>query len=130
MYLKYSKTLSESTLTINLYTSGFSTDETRAIRQLGAPEIELTKEYEVSTAAVDIKVPVSTLNIKQVFQGTVDNIDDVLAEGSEFISDVAQVITEKMTELMTQYRAIQTATSSMSGQIKINDEATNTNTQE
>lgn len=129
MYLKYSKTLKDSALTITLYTSGFTTDETRAIRQLGSPSIELTKEYEVSTVAVDINTPVSTLNLTQVFEGTADNIDDVLAEGSEFITDVAQAITEKMLALMTQYRAIQTATSTMTGQIKINDEVVN-NSQE
>lgn len=125
MYLKYSKSLQDSTLTITLYTSGFTTDETRAIRQLGSPAVELTKEYEVSTVSVDINAPVSTLNLTQVFQGSVDNIDDVLAEGSEFITDIAQAITEKMVALMTQYRAIQTATSTMTGQIKINDEVNN-----
>ena len=121
MYLKYTKALKESTLTVSMYCSNFTTDETKAIRQLGAPHITLSKAYEVSGVTVDIDVAVPSLNVTQDFSGNTDTIQDVLAEGNEFISDVAQAITEVMVELMTQYKLIKSATNKTSGQIKIQD---------
>lgn len=122
MYLKYTKALKDSTLTVSLYCSNFSTDETKAIRQLGAPKITLAKSYEVSGVTVDLDVAVPSLNVSQEFKGTTDTIQDILAEGDDFIRDVAQAITDVMVELMTQYRNIQSATAKTSGQIKIQDE--------
>ena len=124
MYLKYTKALKESTLTVTMYVSNFTTDETKAIRQLGAPKIELAKAYEVSGTTVDINVAVPSLNVMQEFKGTTDTIQDILAEGDEFISDTAQAITDVMVELMNQYRTIKPAAAKMSGQIRIEDEAT------
>lgn len=123
MYLKYTKALKDSALTVSLYCSNFTTDETKAIRQLGAPKITLSKSYEVSGVTVDLNASVPSLNVNQEFKGTTDTVQDVLAEGNEFITDVAQAITEVMVELMTQYRAIQTEVAKVSGQIKIQDEA-------
>ena len=123
MYLKYTKSLKESTLAISLYCSNFTTDETRAIRQLGAPHVVLSKAYETSGVTVDIDIAVSALNLTQSFTGNTETIQDVLMEGDEFINDVAQAITEVMTALMTQYRIIESATNVTSGQIKIQDEA-------
>ena len=121
MYLKYNKSLKDSTLTISLYCSNFSTEETKAIRQLGAPKIVLSKAYEISGVTVDIETAVPSLNLTQTFVGTTDTIQDVLAEGDEFIDDVAQAITEVMLELMTQFTSIKTTVAETSGQIKIND---------
>ena len=121
MYLKYNKSLKDSTLTISLYCSNFSTEETKAIRQLGAPKIVLSKAYEISGVTVDIETAVPSLNLTQAFVGTTDTIQDVLAEGDEFIDDIAQAITEVMLELMTQFTSIKTTVAETSGQIKIND---------
>lgn len=121
MYLKYNKSLKDSTLTISLYCSNFSTEETKAIRQLGAPKIVLSKAYEISGVTVDIETTVPSLNLTQAFVGTTDTIQDVLAEGDEFIDDIAQAITEVMLELMTQFASIKTTVAETSGQIKIND---------
>ena len=126
MYLKYTKTLKDSNLTVSLYCSNFTPDETKAIRQLGAPKITLTKAYEVSGVTVDLDIAVPSLNLAQVFTGTADTIQDVLAEGNEFILDVAQAITDVMTGLMTQYRVIQSVTTKTSGQIKIQDDPEDT----
>lgn len=122
MYLKYTKVLKESNLTVTMYCSNFTPEETKAIRQLGAPKIVLTKAYEISGVTVDLDVAVPSLNISQVFTGTSETIQDVLAEGDEFILDVAQSITDVMLELMSQYRVIKSAASKTSGQIKIQDD--------
>ena len=120
MYLKFSKSLKDSVLTVNLSLTGNTTEETRAIRQLGAPQIKLTKDYPTSGTAVDIDLPVTGFTASTVFIGTPDTLSDVIAEGEEFILDVKEKITEEMTELIQQYRLVKSTVEKNSGTIKIN----------
>ncbi len=120
MYLKFSKSLKESVLTVNLSLTGNTTEETRAIRQLGAPQIKLTKDYPTSGTAIDIDVPVTGFAVSKVFAGTPDTLQDVIAEGEEFILDVKEKVTEAMTDLIQQYRLIKSTVEKTSGSIKIN----------
>lgn len=120
MYLKFSKSLKDSVLTVNLSLTGNTTEETRAIRQLGAPQIKLTKDYPTSGTAVDIDLPVTGFTASTVFTGTPDTLSDVIAEGEEFILDVKEKITEEMTELIQQYRLVKSTVEKNSGTIKIN----------
>ena len=121
MYLKYSKSLKDSVLTVNLSVSGNTTEETRAIRQLGAPQIKLTKDYPTSGTAVEIDASVSGFTYAAVFTGTPDTLQDVIAEGEEFILDVKEKITEAMTDLIQQYRLVKASVEATSGAIKIED---------
>lgn len=120
MYLKFTKSLKDSVLTVNLSLTGNTTEETRAIRQLGAPQIKLQKDYPTSGTAIDIDLPVTEFAVSKVFAGTPDTLQDVIAEGEEYILDVKEVITEAMTELIQQYRLIKATVEQSSGTIKIN----------
>lgn len=119
MYLKYNKSLKDSVLTVTLSLNGNTTEETRAIRQLGAPIINLTKDYPVSGTAVEIDKSVVAFTDTEVFEGTPDTLQDVIAEGQEFILDVKEKVTEAMTDLLTQYATIQSEVAETSGTIKI-----------
>jgi len=119
MYLKFSKTLKDSVLTVNLSLTGNTTEETRAIRQLGAPMVTLLKDYPTSGTAVDINKSVVAFTDTEVFQGTPDTLQDVIAEGQEFILDIKEKVTEAMIDLLTRYAEIQAEISKTSGSIKI-----------
>lgn len=119
MYLKYNKRMKDSVLTVTLSLSGNTTEETRAIRQLGAPIIVLTKDYPTSGTAVDIEKSVVAFTDTEVFEGTPDTLQDVLAEANEFIIDVKEKVTEAMVDLLTKYAEIQAEVAEASGTIKI-----------
>ena len=119
MYLKFNKSLKDSVLTVTLTLTGNTTEETRAIRQLGAPTVNLVKDYPVSGTAVEIDKSVVGFSVNTVFEGTPDTLQDVIAEGQEFILDVKEKVTEVMTDLLTQYAAIQSEVAKTSGSIKI-----------
>lgn len=119
MYLKYAKTLKDSVLTVNLSLTGNTTEETRAIRQLGAPDIVLTKDYPTSGTAVDINAPVSNFAVTTVFEGKPETLQDVIAEGEEFILDVREKVTEAMSDLIISYKAVKAMVEQSSGSIKI-----------
>ncbi|MBO7449492.1 MAG: hypothetical protein J6U54_03915 [Clostridiales bacterium] len=119
MYLRFSKSLKDSVLTVNLSLIGNTTEETRAIRQLGAPQIKLLKDYPTSGTAVDIDLPVTEFVASVVFNGTPDTLQDVIAEGEEFILDIKEGLTEAMTDLIRQYRAVKATVEKTSGSILI-----------
>ena len=112
MYLKYNKSLKDSVLTVTLSLAGNTTEETRAIRQLGAPIITLTKDYPTSGSVVGFTTSV-------VFEGTPDTLQDVIAEGEEFILDIKEKVTEAMTDLLAQYYTVKATVEKSSGNIKI-----------
>ena len=119
MYLKYAKSLKDSVLTVNLSLNGNTTEETRAIRRLGAPHIIFTKDYPTSGTAVDIDQSVNGFAVSVVFNGTPDTLQDVISEGEEFILDIKEKVTEEMTDLIAQYRLIKSAVEESSGTIRI-----------
>ena len=119
MFLKYNKSLKDSVLTVTVSLNGNTTEETRAIRQLGAPVINLVKDYPTSGTAVDINKSVVAFTDTQVFTGTPDTLQDVIAEGQEYILDVKEKVTEAMVDLLTRYAEILSEVSETSGVIKI-----------
>ena len=119
MYLKYNKSLKDSVLTVTLSLAGNTTEETRAIRQLGAPIITLTKDYPTSGTAVELEKSVVGFTTSVVFEGTPDTLQDVIAEGEEFILDVKEKVTEAMTDLLAQYYTVKATVEKSSGNIKI-----------
>ena len=119
MFLKYNKSLKDSVLTVTVSLNGNTTEETRAIRQLGAPVINLVKDYPTSGTAVDINKSVVAFTDTQVFTGTPDTLQDVIAEGQEYILDIKEKVTEAMIDLLTRYAEILSEVSETSGTIKI-----------
>jgi hypothetical protein len=119
MFLKYNKSLKDSVLTVTVSLNGNTTEETRAIRQLGAPMINLVKDYPTSGTAVDINKSVVAFTDTQVFTGTPDTLQDVIAEGQEYILDIKEKVTEAMIDLLTRYSEILSEVSETSGTIKI-----------
>lgn len=121
MKLKFNKSISESVVTVNLSLTNLTTREKKALRILGAPTVVVEKAYEISGTTVDIDQSIDDFSVEMDFTGTIENITEVLDEASTFITDVHEVITDVMTELMTSYKSIEKAASQQSGELEIKD---------
>lgn len=121
MKLKFNKSISDSQITVTLSLTNNTINEKKALRILGAPAIVLEKSYDVSGTMVSIDTNVSDFNVEYTFKGTTENISDVVEEANTFVTDVQEVVTDVMTNLMTSYKAVEKAVTSSSGELDIKD---------
>lgn len=121
MKLKFNKIISDSDITVTLSLTSLTINEKKALRILGAPAIVLEKTYETSETTVTIDTNVTDFNIEYTFKGTVENISEVIEEVNTFVTDVQEVVTNAMTDLMTAYKSVEKAVSAQSGELEIKD---------
>ena len=121
MKLKYTKSISESTVTVNLNLTSVTAREKKAIRVLGAPVVVLEKDYEVSGTSVALNNAVDDFMIETEFVGTIETISDVLDEANTFVNDVHEAVNEVMLELMTNYKQVERVVEEQSGELEIKD---------
>ncbi len=121
MKLKFNKSISDSQITVTLSLTNNTINEKKALRILGAPAIVLEKSYDISGTMVSIDTNVSDFNVEYTFKGTTENISDVVEEANTFVTDVQEVVTDVMTNLMTSYKAVEKAVTSSSGELDIKD---------
>ena len=121
MKLKYTKSISESTVTVNLNLTSVTAREKKAVRVLGAPIVVLEKDYEVSGTSVALNNAVDNFMIETEFTGTIENISDVLDEANTYVNDVYEAVNEVMLELMTNYKQVERVVEEQSGEMEIRD---------
>lgn len=121
MKLKYTKSISESTVTVNLNLTSMTAREKKAVRVLGAPVVVLEKDYEVSGTSVALNNAVDNFMIETEFTGTIENISDVLDEANTYVNDVYEAVNEVMLELMTNYKQVEKVVEEQSGEMEIRD---------
>lgn len=121
MKLKFNKSINESQVTVVLSLTNNTVNEKKAIKILGAPQITLEKTYPISQTTVTIDANVSDFNIEYSFNGTVDNISEVIDEANTFVIDVQEKVTDAMKDLMTAYKTIEKQVASQSGELEIKD---------
>lgn len=121
MKLKYTKSISESTVTVNLNLTSMTAREKKAVRVLGAPIVVLEKDYEVSGTSVALNNAVDNFMIETEFIGTIENISDVLDEANTYVNDVYEAVNEVMLELMTNYKQVERVVEEQSGEMEIRD---------
>lgn len=121
MKLKYTKSISESTVTVNLNLTSMTAREKKAVRILGAPVVVLEKDYEVSGTSVALNNAVDNFMIETEFAGTIENISDVLDEANTYVNDVYEAVNEVMLELMTNYKQVEKVVEEQSGEMEIRD---------
>lgn len=121
MKLKYTKSISESTVTVNLNLTSMTAREKKAVRVLGAPIVILEKDYEVSGTSVALNNTVDNFMIETEFTGTIENISDVLDEANTYVNDVYEAVNEVMLELMTNYKQVERVVEEQSGEMEIRD---------
>lgn len=121
MKLKYTKSISESTVTVNLNLTSMTAREKKAVRVLGAPIVVLEKDYEVSGTSVALNNTVDNFMIETEFAGTIENISDVLDEANTYVNDVYEAVNEVMLELMTNYKQVERVVEEQSGEMEIRD---------
>lgn len=121
MKLKYTKSISESTVTVNLNLTSMTAREKKAVRVLGAPIVVLEKDYEVSGTSVALNNTVDNFMIETEFAGTIENISDVLDEANTYVNDVYEAVNEVMLELMTNYKQVERVVEEQSGEMEIKD---------
>ena len=121
MKLKYTKSISESTVTVNLNLTSMTAREKKAVRVLGAPIVILEKDYEVSGTSVALNNTVDNFMIETEFTGTIENISDVLDEANTYINDVYEAVNEVMLELMTNYKQVERVVEEQFGEMEIRD---------
>ena len=121
MKLKYTKSISESIVTVNLNLTSMTAREKKAIRILGAPVVVLEKDYEVSGTSVALNNAVDDFMIETEFVGTIETISDVLDEANTFVTDVHEAVNEVMLELMTNYKQVERVVEEQSGELEIKD---------
>jgi hypothetical protein len=121
MKLKYTKSISESTVTVNLNLTSMTAREKKAVRVLGAPIVVLEKDYEVSGTSVALNNAVDNFMIETEFTGTIENISDVLDEANTYVNDVYEAVNEVMLELMTNYKQVERIVEEQSGEMEIRD---------
>lgn len=121
MKLKYTKSISESTVTVNLNLTSMTAREKKAVRVLGAPVVVLEKDYEVSGTSVALNNAVDNFMIETEFIGTIENISDVLDEANTYVNDVYEAVNEVMLELMTNYKQVERIVEEQSGEMEIRD---------
>ena len=121
MKLKYTKSISESTVTVNLNLTSMTAREKKAVRVLGAPVVVLEKDYEVSGTSVALNNAVDDFMIETEFTGTIENISDVLDEANTYVNDVYEAVNEVMLELMTNYKQVERIVEEQSGEMEIKD---------
>ena len=121
MKLKYTKSISESTVTVNLNLTSMTAREKKAVRVLGAPVVVLEKDYEVSGTSVALNNAVDNFMIETEFTGTIENISDVLDEANTYVNDVYEAVNEVMLELMTNYKQVERVVEEQSGELEIKD---------
>lgn len=121
MKLKYTKSISESTVTVNLNLTSMTAREKKAVRVLGAPIVVLEKDYEVSGTSVALNNTVDNFMIETEFTGTIENISDVLDEANTYVNDVYEAVNEVMLELMTNYKQVERVVEEQSGEMEIRD---------
>lgn len=121
MKLKYTKSISESTVTVNLNLTSMTAREKKAVRVLGAPVVVLEKDYEVSGTSVALNNAVDDFMIETEFVGTIENISDVLDEANTYVNDVYEAVNEVMLELMTNYKQVERIVEEQSGEMEIRD---------
>lgn len=121
MKLKFNKNISDSQINVTLTLTNNTINEKKALRILGSPAVVFEKSYDVSGTTVSIDTNISDFNVEYTFIGTTENIAEVVDEVNTFVTDVQEVVTDVMTNLMTAYRAVEKATSSSSGELEIRD---------
>lgn len=121
MKLKFNKSISESTVTVNLNLTSMTAREKKAVRVLGAPIVVLEKDYEVSGTSVALNNAVDDFMIETEFTGTIENISDVLDEANTYVNDVYEAVNEVMLELMTNYKQVERVVEEQSGEMEIKD---------
>lgn len=121
MKLKYVKSVSESVVSVSLSLTNMTTREKKALRVLGSPMVTLDKEYSTSGVTVSLEQAVDSFGVDMEFPGEITTISEVLEEAQTFITDMQEAITDVMLELMTSYKAVESAISSQSGELEIRD---------
>lgn len=122
MKLKFIKSISESNILVSLTLTGMTANEKKAIRYLGAPVVRLEKTYEVSGTSVLMEQAVNDfVGIETSFEGTVDNISEIMEEANTFISDVKDAVESEMIELMNTYKEVEKELEKQSGELDIKD---------
>lgn len=122
MKLKFIKSISESNILVSLTLTGMTANEKKAIRYLGAPTINLEKTYEVSGTSVLMEQAVNDfVGVETSFEGTVDNISEIMEEANTFINDVKDAVETEMIELMNTYKEIEKELEKQSGEFEIKD---------
>lgn len=122
MKLKFIKSINESNILVSLTLTGMTANEKKAIRYLGAPIISLEKTYEVSGTSVLMEQAVNDfVGVETSFEGTVDNISEIMEEANTFINDVKDAVETEMIELMNTYKEIEKELEKQSGEFEIKD---------
>lgn len=122
MKLKFIKSINESNILVSLTLTGMTANEKKAIRYLGAPVIKLEKTYEVSGTSVLMEQAVNDfVGVETSFEGTVDNISEIMEEANTFINDVKDAVETEMIELMNTYKEIEKELEKQSGEFEIKD---------
>lgn len=107
MQLKYSKTVYNKVIIMDLETVNFTEPEKAAIERFGDPIVKISKNYgpgDKFPVLIERKL-MSSFKIRQKFDGTADiNMDAAVTAANTFYAEVIALLGTTMSGIMEQYR--------------------------
>lgn len=101
MQLKYTKSIKKRVISIDLETTGFTTNETKALDLFGEPEVIIEKTY-AGGFPISFKKKIRTgFKIKARFDGTSD-INKAAKAANDFFDEIKEKLGEAMSKTMEQ----------------------------
>ena len=101
MQLKYTKSIKKRVISIELETTGFTTNETKALDLFGEPEVVLEKTY-AGGFPISINKKIRTgFKVKAKFDGT-DNMDGAAKAANDFFDEIKEKLGIAMGAAMEQ----------------------------
>lgn len=101
MQLKYTKSIKKRVITIELETTGFTTNETKALDLFGEPEVSMEKSYTGGFPISFSKKIRTSFKVKAKFDGT-DNMDTAAAAANAFFEEIQEKLATAMGAVMEQ----------------------------
>lgn len=101
MQLKYTKAIKKRVITIELETTGFTTNENKALDLFGEPDVTLEKNYS-GGFPISISKKIRTgFKVKAKFDGT-ENMDAAASAANQFFDDIQEKLGIAMGTAMDQ----------------------------
>lgn len=104
MKLKYSNTIKNGIVIIELETTCFTCEENKALNSLGEPRVTFSKHYGTDEVNIDKKIR-SSFKIRQKFDGN-GNTTQAVKHANLFYADIKEELSAIIEKTLEEYRDI------------------------
>lgn len=102
MQMKYTKSIKNNVITVELETANFSPAETKALDQFGEPEVRFEKNYNAKFPVQIAKKIRSGFKVKVKFDGT-EAYDAAAVAANLFFDEIQEELADTMSVIMDRY---------------------------